>query len=120
MKAVISLLTLARMRSESYCSCIVRLGPLFVRLYAVRRTVSKSKLASPSFDFPTPAQLKRARKGKAWNRGYVITVIAKHLGFVCVASYVRRDPPYGHVAVYVYACTMYHACMVDGRPARPY
>ena len=24
---------------------------------------------SPSFDLPTPAQLKRARKGKAWNRG---------------------------------------------------
>ena len=27
--------------------------------------------ASPSFDLPTTAQLKRARKGKAWNRGYI-------------------------------------------------
>ena len=37
-----------------------------------RETFCACTVASvPGLDLPTPAQLKRARKGKAWNRGYL-------------------------------------------------
>ena len=35
----------------------------------VRVLIARPCAISSSFDLPAPAQLKRARKGKAWNRG---------------------------------------------------
>ena len=42
-------------------------------LYSVVKVLSVDiRGGGKSFDLPTPAQLKRARRGKAWNRGYSI------------------------------------------------
>ena len=42
--------------------------------------VGSSQEASPLFDLPTPAQLKRARKGKAWNVEPSVRMCPSRLG----------------------------------------
>ena len=59
--------TINKAKEHSIPSLGSRPSP-YVRVLIARGWANRSS----GFDLPTPAQLKRARKGKAWNRGYSI------------------------------------------------
>ena len=63
-------------------------------------------MGKPSFDLPTPAQLKRARKGKAWNRGYSSSVCTSE------ASLLTYGAPC------LYPVSVYH--LAPGWPRAPH